>query len=309
MSSACPLPQQLHYLTRGSGEPLLLVHGLGSSGADWHFQVQALESSYRVIVPDLPGCGHSRPPSEGYTIAGFASSLWSLLDSLEASNPNIVGFSLGGAVALEMALQRPQEVPRLVLINSLACYRVDHWRKWLEARLPFALMHLLGMRRAATLLAARMFPDPWQQAMRERAVAVIGAFPRANYLAIVAALESWTATRRLDRLRSRVLMIAAEFDLTPLTEKRRLARELRAELVVIRGSRHGTPFDAVTATNACLLACLGDGMLPPEASRARDGPQHALSFQLAGSITEEHAGFAGFREDGANLGTPTARIA
>jgi pimeloyl-ACP methyl ester carboxylesterase len=69
-----------------------------------------------------------------------------LLDHLEVERPNIIGFSLGGAVALEMALQRPNSVPRLALINSLASYRIDHWRKWLEARVSSASVSLLGMR-------------------------------------------------------------------------------------------------------------------------------------------------------------------
>ena len=88
----------IHYLERGRGEPLLLIHGLGCSGADWAFQVAALEHRFRIIVPDLPGSGHSQPPQHEYTIAGFANAVWKLMDHLGIANPNIVGFSLGGAV-------------------------------------------------------------------------------------------------------------------------------------------------------------------------------------------------------------------
>src|SRR5271163_974301 len=130
--------QPLYYLVRGHGEPLVLIHGLGSSGADWAMQVAALEGRFRLIVPDLPGCGHSGSLPADCSIGGFARSLWALLDHLEVERPNIIGFSLGGAVALEMALQRPDSVPRLALINSLASYRIDHWRKWLEARVSGA---------------------------------------------------------------------------------------------------------------------------------------------------------------------------
>jgi pimeloyl-ACP methyl ester carboxylesterase len=61
----------LHYLVRGHGEPLLFIHGLGGSGADWAFQVAALEKRFRVIVPDLPGSGHSPPPRNGYSSARY----------------------------------------------------------------------------------------------------------------------------------------------------------------------------------------------------------------------------------------------
>src|SRR5580692_8834026 len=75
----------LHYLERGQGEPLVLIHGLGGSGADWAFQVAELEKRFRVIVPDLPGSGHSPPPRGEYSIGGFATAIWSLLDHLGVS--------------------------------------------------------------------------------------------------------------------------------------------------------------------------------------------------------------------------------
>jgi 3-oxoadipate enol-lactonase len=279
----------LHYLIRGQGEPLLLIHGLGGSGADWAFQVAALEKRFRVIVPDLPGSGHSPPPRGEYTIEGFAAALWSLLDHLNVPRANIIGFSLGGAVAFEMAAQRPASVPRLGLINSLASYRPDDWHKWLETHGSALLVRLLGMRRAAWLLAARLFPEPWQRAIRSHAAAVVGAVPASSYLGMGLALARWAIIGRLGRLESRILLIAAEHDFTPLAEKRELAAQLKADIVVVRGSRHGTPFDSVEATNASLLALLTDQPLPPETRWVRDTPTRAQSLTLAGSIAEDHA--------------------
>ena len=279
----------VHYRVRGVGEPVLLIHGLGSSGADWSLQVSALEGGFRLIVPDLPGCGSSERPSGGFAIDSFADSLWSLVDDLDEPAVNIVGFSLGGAVALEMALQRPHAVPRLALINSLATYRIDHWRKWYEARVPAALVRMLGMRNMARLMAGRAFPEPWQQQMRDRAVAVVGAVPAASYLAMATALERWSATDRLDRLRSRILLIAAEHDFTPVAEKRALAARIGASLVVARDSRHGTPFDSIELTNACLLAHLNDLPLPASNTWSRDELANAPAWLLAAGIAEEHA--------------------
>jgi pimeloyl-ACP methyl ester carboxylesterase len=281
--------RRLHYLTRGAGEPVVLIHGLGSSAADWAFQAPALESQFRVLIPDRPGCGLSAAAAGGPAVPAFAQALWSWLDALGAPRPNLVGFSLGGAVAIEMALQRPGQVPRLALINSLGSYRVDHWTKWTKARIDAALARMLGMRRTARLIAARLFPDPRQAAMRERAAAVIGAVPMQVYLEMAAALERWSALERLDQLRSRVLLIAAEFDYTPLAEKRALARRLGADLVVVRGSRHGTPFDAITVTNASLLALLTDAALPPPAQWIRDDSARPLPVTLANSLADEHA--------------------
>ena len=281
--------RRLHYLVRGCGAPTLLIHGLGASGADWAFQVPALEAQFHVIVPDLPGCGHSAAPESGYSIPGMATALWALLDTLELQRPNIVGFSLGGAVALEMALQRPESVPRLALINSLANYRINHWSKWCKARLDASLVRSFGMRRIAPMIAARLFPQPWQRPMRERAHSVISAVPAATYLAMARALERWTAIERLDTLRSRILMIAAQSDYTPLAEKREMAARLRADIVVVRGSRHGTPFDSIALTNACLSALLNDRALPAPESWVCDEPQSAPPAAPQDSIAAEHA--------------------
>jgi pimeloyl-ACP methyl ester carboxylesterase len=279
--------RKLHYLERGAGAPLLLIHGLGSSGADWSLQAPALEPLCRIIVPDLPGSGHSE--SQGsYAIADFADTLWALLDGLGACPANIVGFSLGGAVALEMALQRPRAVPRLALINSLATYRVDDWHKWFEARIFSALVRVFGMRRTARLTASRVFPEPWQQQMRDRVVDVLSAVPAATYLGMARGLEGWTATARLDQLESRILMIAAEHDYTPLAEKRALATRLGASLIVARGSRHGTPFDAIELTNSALVALLTDQPLPAHEHRNRDESMGRI-WPFDGSLAEEHA--------------------
>ncbi|MGA2776083.1 MAG: alpha/beta hydrolase [Steroidobacteraceae bacterium] len=285
----CKKDRSIHYLERGRGEPLLLIHGLGSSGADWALQVAALEGRFRVIVPDLPGSGHSTPLPEGCSIAEFAASLWDLVDHLQESHVNIVGFSLGGAVGLEMALQRPGGVRRLALINSLANYRLDHWRKWLEAALTMVLVPLIGMHRVAQLAAKRLFPMPWQSRLRERAVAVVSAVPARAYLDSARALIGWTAIDRLDHLSSKTLVIAAENDYTSLDEKRALAARVGALFVVVRGSRHGTPFDAVEATNASLLALLTDQPLPPAENRIYDQTAPVDPLSVADSVAREHA--------------------
>jgi 3-oxoadipate enol-lactonase len=279
----------IHYLERGRGEPLVLIHGLASSGADWAMQVPSLEARWRLIVPDLPGSGHSDPLREGYSVEGMASALWALCDHLGVERVRIVGFSLGGAVGLEMALQRPERVSKLGLINSLATYRLDHWSKWLEAALTLVLVPIIGMRRASLLAARRLFPMPWQASLRERAAAAVSAVPAASYLSTGRAMLKWSAIERLERLKAKALVIAAENDFTPLEEKRALAARLGAAFMIVRGSRHGTPFDSARATNEALLAFLNDQPLPPAERWRYDGAEHSGPLPFVGSIAEEHA--------------------
>jgi hypothetical protein len=83
--------------------------------------------------------------------------------------------------------------------------------------------------------------------------------------------------------------LAAEHDYTPLAEKRALATRLRAQIMVIRGSRHATPFDAIEVTNAGLVAQLTDQPLPPVHRWLRDAPLQSPATPPAGSVAEEHA--------------------
>ena len=218
----------LHYQVYGKGESVLLIHGLGCSGADWALQIPALSALFKVIVPDLPGCGMSPPPKCGYSIAGSASLLWGLLDEMKVKHPSVVGFSMGGAIALEMTLQCPTQVSHLALINSLASYH-DNWRKWIYARASGALVRLLGMRQAANIFATGLFPEPWQRPFRDRAAAEVATIPASDYLEMSDALEQWAATEQLNQIKSRILLIAGEHDHTPLSEKlfprRKAARE------------------------------------------------------------------------------------
>jgi pimeloyl-ACP methyl ester carboxylesterase len=245
---------RIHYRREGAGPPLLLIHGLGSSGEDWAFQRESFARAHTLIMPDLRGSGRSAKPPGPYSIAQFAADLWALLDALGMPCVNLLGFSLGGAVALEMALLRPQRVRRLIVCNTLANYRTDSWRKWLEARAQVALVRLLGLRRTARIIARRLFPHDEQAPKRQRVIDVVGANPKRAYLATVRALIGWSALDRLATLQAPTLIIAAEHDYTPLAEKRAELRHFpRARLVVIPGSRHGTPFDEIERFNATVL--------------------------------------------------------
>ncbi len=89
----------------GSGEPLLLVHGLGSSWQAFAPVLEALEARHDVIAPDMPGFGASPPFPDGTTptVGALADSLEGELDALGVETPHVVGNSLGGWVALELA--------------------------------------------------------------------------------------------------------------------------------------------------------------------------------------------------------------
>ncbi len=270
---------ELYYECRGTGPALLMIHGLGSSADDWAFQWDDFSQHFHLVMPDLRGSGRSAKPPGAYSITQFATDLWALLDALQIDEVGILGFSLGGAVAQEMALLRPQRTRALVLCNALSNYRMDTWRKWFEAHMQIALVRLFGLHRTAKMIAARLFPHEEQAPKRQRVIDVIGANPKAAYLASVRALIGWSALERISTLTCPVLIIAAERDYTPLADKRREADQFaNAQFVVIRDSRHGTPFDATGQFNACVLrflSCLRPGVRKPmEDLRNDSAPEH-----------------------------------
>ncbi len=247
----------LFYERVGEGPPLLLIHGLGSSGDDWAFQHDDFARVRTLIMPDLRGSGRSAKPAGPYSITQFASDFWALVDLLQIVDIEILGFSLGGAVAIEMTLQKPTHVKKLVLCNSLANYRMDTFKKWYEAKTQLALVHLLGLKRTAKLIAKRLFPHDDQAPKRQRVIDVLGANPKPAYLATINALIGWSALERLSEVTCETLIIAAEHDYTSLDEKLVEASLFaKATLVVVSNSRHGTPFDAIEKFNAHVIEFL-----------------------------------------------------
>jgi pimeloyl-ACP methyl ester carboxylesterase len=105
----------IRYLAGGSGPPILLVHGLGGTAANWRLVAPALAARHRVLVPDLPGHGGSPPLVGASSLDPFAESLLALAAAEDAAPAPWVGHSLGGLVALRAAALQPEAVTGLVL--------------------------------------------------------------------------------------------------------------------------------------------------------------------------------------------------
>jgi pimeloyl-ACP methyl ester carboxylesterase len=102
----------------GSGRPLLFVHGLGGSWANWLENICAFAPDHRVVALDLPGFGASELPREPISISGYARGLAGLCDELGIASAAVVGNSMGGFVAAELAIAHPQKVERLCLVSA-----------------------------------------------------------------------------------------------------------------------------------------------------------------------------------------------
>ena len=106
------------YAQAGSGPVLLLVHGMGGGYENWREVIGPLARNYTVVAPDLPGHGASAPSSGDYSVGALAVGLRDLLLALGHEHATLVGHSLGGGIAMQLAYQFPELAERLVLVSS-----------------------------------------------------------------------------------------------------------------------------------------------------------------------------------------------
>jgi pimeloyl-ACP methyl ester carboxylesterase len=110
--------RDISYLEAGSGELLLLIHGMAGSAENWRGVIEPLGLANAVIAPDFPGHGESAPGGGDYSLGSLASGLRDLMLTLGHERATLVGHSLGGGVAMQFAYQFPEMVERLVLVSS-----------------------------------------------------------------------------------------------------------------------------------------------------------------------------------------------
>jgi pimeloyl-ACP methyl ester carboxylesterase len=111
---------EIHYVEAGQGEPVLLIMGLGGDHLAWGYQLQAFAERHRVVAYDNRGVGQSSAPDQPYTIAGMADDARGLMDALGIERAHVVGVSMGGMIAQELALDHPERVRSLHLGCTLA---------------------------------------------------------------------------------------------------------------------------------------------------------------------------------------------
>lgn len=112
---------RLAFLDEGPGPAVVLLHGFPLSGAMWKEQLDGIGSTYRLIVPDLRGHGDSPAPDGVYTMDEMADDVIELLDTLSLDDPVVVGgLSMGGYVALSLAVRYPARIRGLMLMDTRA---------------------------------------------------------------------------------------------------------------------------------------------------------------------------------------------
>src|SRR5262249_12800233 len=182
----------LYYELQGSagdmeharGKPVVIfLHGLGSSTRDWELQVPHFTSDYRVLLIDMRGHGRSDKSKGPYAMAQFAGDVVALLDHLGIEQVHVVGLSMGGMIAFQLAVDHPQRLRSMVIANSGPEVVPRGAREKLAVWMRFAIVRLLGMRRMGQTLAPRLFVDPEQEALRQTFISRWAENDQRAYLA------------------------------------------------------------------------------------------------------------------------------
>lgn len=222
----------LYYEEHGpvDAPPVILSPGLGGSSAYWTPNLEALTRDHRVILYDHRGTGRSdRALPENLTVGDMAEDLHRLMTGIGIPRATIVGHAAGGAIGLELALQRPEAVERLVVINGWAAPD-PHFARCMQARL--AILLGAGVRAFIRAQPIFLYPAGWisenDARLNEEEAGHIAHFQgAANVEARIGALAAFDIEARLGDIRAPVLLIAAQDDmLVPASCSERLAKGL-----------------------------------------------------------------------------------
>ncbi len=245
----------------GTGPPLLLIMGLGASLETWIAQRDVFATRYRVILFDNRGAGESECPPPPWTVPEMAADAIGVLDALGIARAHVVGVSMGGMIAQEMAIRWPERVDRLIVAVSFA--RPDPLRRafllhrrW--ARLQGADLVQEGVANLPWLVSPSMLNDP---ARLEQFLGVVATMPlmapEAYSHQVDAILEHDTLSR-LERVRAPTLVLAAAEDvLTPIFLSQEIATAIaRARLTVLPRGNHAVQLEDPNAFNTAVLEFL-----------------------------------------------------
>lgn len=266
---------QVHYVIYGKadGEPLLLLHGLGTDHLGWVFQRRALSSRFRCIAVDNRGSGRSDKPIGGGSLPDLAADALAVLDELGIESAHVMGASMGGIIAQIIAVAHPERVRSLIL-SCTACH-MGQWRRELFAEW-IELAPVLGMRRFMAenlnwLIGPRSMSRLWPIANLIGVMATrTPVHGLVNQLQAILEIDDSLADELVSIDTPTLVIVGSQDILTPVADSELLAATIPgAELAVIRGAAHGLMFDHARTFNETVLDFYERRTVDPDDSTLR----------------------------------------
>ena len=262
-----PSGVDLYFETHGSGEALVLIPSTGFSADAWKPSQMPLAKSANLILHDPRGCGRSVATQQVYSIQQMANDIVALLDHLKISSAHLVGHSMGGRIALELALDFPGRVKSLIMAAS-GSGQVPRPGPDCVSGLPHWLVIRLVEKGFEKALreeycdTSAFFTDDYRKKNPEKIEAFFqSVWPThaklSEYIHLIIARHSWEASHRLGDLQCPTLILIGDNDSgrsNHLAQAESLKGRIRgAELKLLKGQSHGFFWQAPEETNQTIL--------------------------------------------------------
>jgi len=248
---------QIGYRVQGRGPDVLLLHGWVSSGRMWQVMMDALDSRFRFWALDLPGFGDSQKPGQGwYSIPNYNRFVGGFMKLLGLQQVDVIGHSMGGMLALNLAIEHPEKIGRLVAINPVVTGRT-HLDLRLLSKSPLG-RPMIKLGRWVWPLATTDWPD-WMRLGTDRGRASHSRRIREDWgkatpdsaLSSLRAISQYDLTSRLRQVRAPTLVIVGNRDLTaPNSEGRLAVRSISSARLAVLPTGHLPTDDLPGQTHA-----------------------------------------------------------
>jgi 3-oxoadipate enol-lactonase len=257
--------QRLYYESHGKGKPLLLVAGLGADITAWQLQIAPLSAHFQVIAFDNRDSGRSSRATDSYGIADMATDTAGLLDALGFNKTHVLGTSMGGAIAQELAINHPNRLDKLILSSTMpqfarfAAFPIQVWT-WLRERDPENLVfpiEVISWCMTHEFLKDSAAVEEMSEQIRHPPYPV----PPEAFRRQTEALCAFDALDRLTEIHATTLvLVGAEDILTPPWAARELATHIAsARLQVLDGGAHCPYWEIADRFNQAVIDFLTAG--------------------------------------------------
>ena len=237
----------MYYEVHGKGVPLVMIQGFAGNHQAWFFQTPVFQKYYRVIIFDNRGIGKTDKSSEPYTIKAMAEDVIGLMDYLNIDKAHVLGLSLGGMVAQEVAISYPERVIKLVLGSTFASIEVNDIQP--------ELMEALGIRESSTdvdisnmdfrklmnfMVSSAFNKRLWRMILLSLSKYSMKSINPEGHFKQMSAISSYSTLDRLHLIKASTLVITGTGDriISPGASEVIASHIPNAKLVLVKGGSH-----------------------------------------------------------------------
>ena len=253
----------MYYEVHGKGEPLLLIAGLGLDLTTWRFQIPEFSKKYQVVAFDNRGVGRTDAPDEPYSIRMMADDAVGLMNALRIDRAHLLGISMGGFIAQEIAIKYPRRTKSLILAATTAApatYPVSEHvvRAWFAAMTEGISPKTFARIQLPYLVTSQFFEKPEMVTMWVDAMAINPYPPQAYAYGRQVAAQHDTRGQLKQITAPTLVLVGKEDILFPVKLSEELAALIpKAKLVVLEGGAHAFWVEIRDKFNRAVLEFLG----------------------------------------------------